>query len=212
MSSFQHEKYSHLKINRTLKQCVNQYCEDYDRAMRSDPKLKIIGFLTYLTYAFLKRRIDSHQLIKKFDESGLIKIYVDMLNANAPAKTGYAALENVPFLNNSDKQIIANALTYVPELTKLVHELLTKYRLKINMNKLNELIHEVVQFLLINYHAKKFHVSAKDNLEDDYESKVKFAMITCDNVASIHKLLRELLPKHMDLLVVYLNEIMEKLV
>jgi hypothetical protein len=212
MTSFRREKYSAIKIDKVLKQYVSQYCDDYNRASHIDRKLKIISFLTYLVYTFLKKRIDCNQIIKKFDEVGLIKTYVDMLNNNTTTKINYGTLENIPYLSNQDKQAIANALTFVPELARLIYDLLIKYRLKVNQANLNELIKNIVQFILVNYHVRKFSVYAKDNLSDDYDSKVKFAIITCDSVAIIHKLLKELLPASMDLLVVYLNEIMEKLV
>jgi hypothetical protein len=212
MPSFRREKYSAIKIDKTLKQYVSQYCDDYNHVLRIDQQLKIISFLTYLVYAFLKKRVDCDQIIKKFDEIGLIKIYVDMLSNSTSNKANYDDLENIPYLSNQDKQAIANALTFTPELTRLIYDLLIKYRLKVNQTNLNGLIKNVVQFILVNYHVRKFSVYAKDNLSDDYDSKVKFAIITCDGVARIHKLLRELLPTSMDLLVVYLNEIMEKLV
>jgi hypothetical protein len=205
MASIRKEKYKPKKIFLRLMLKMRQ-C---GKKNKDDVKLKIITFIVFLIHHVT--HIKPTQIIKESDK--LFKTYSDMLNDETLSNEIHPLISNLSFLDINYKKSIVQKTTYANQLAIETNKILKLYNQSLNQNELTALFSDFIVLIFINYQTLVFDYKASKNLADKtkYEQKLECASVTLELVNRIRVILLKLLPTNMDLMMVLVNTLLEKL-
>jgi hypothetical protein len=205
MASIRKEKYKPKKIFLLLMLKMHQYT----KKNKGDSKFKIITFIEFLIHHVGHAKMT--QIIK--DSNELFKTYSDMLNDEILSNEVNPLISNLSFLDSEYKKNIIQKITYANPLVVQTNKILKVYNQSLDENDLIKLYSDLIALIFINYKTLVFNYKASKNLEDEtlYKQKLECASTTLEFVNRIRVTLLKLLPTNMNLMMVLLNTLLEKL-
>jgi hypothetical protein len=207
MASIRRERYKPRKIFLYLKLKVYQY----SKKNKSDLSLKIITFIVFLIQHVTDIKI--MEIIRKADACGLFKIYTDMINDESVADIKNELISNLSFLSEHYKKNVIKKIEYANQLATTTNEILKTYHKNLDIDDLTILLGDLIALIYINSLTFTFSYKATKNLEDDhkYNQKLECTSVTLDLINRIRLTLMRLFPGNMDLLMVLVNTLLNKL-
>jgi hypothetical protein len=207
MASIRRERYKPKKIFLYLKLKVYQY----SKKNKSDPSLKIITFIVFLIQHVTDIKI--MEIIRKVDTCGLFNIYTDMINDESLVDTKNELISNLSFLDEIYKKNAIRKIEYAKQLATTINEILKTYYKNLDIDDMTNLLSDLIALIYINYFTLTFSYKATKNLEDNhkYNQKLECTSVTLDLINRIRLTLMRLFPGNMDLLMVLVNTLLNKL-
>jgi hypothetical protein len=183
---------------------------NFETDNKQDPELKIIIFIVHFINHYAESK-DIDSTIDSLNQHKIIETYAEMLKCGVKNIEKDTLLEKLTGINKITKQKILSSAYFANTFALLSEKYMKEHNLRFPTKQVSELFNYIIKLFLINYHSEQLQSSSKNNLSNNYNRKIEFALIQCEYINEIQELLKIICPSNMNMLAVLVNQMLKPL-